>query len=85
MLESINLLELKYGYRKDISVGGFPVPLHICSFLYGKSQYNHHSSSLHALNIHIRGLYFTSSPVNGFVCSKRKKKKKSSGMGIFIN
>lgn len=85
MLESINLLELKYGYRKDISVGGFPVPLHICSFVYGNSQYNHHFSSLHALNIHIRGLYFTSSPVRfisiwaeksfilqcGFICTEK--------------
>lgn len=55
-LGSMNLWELKYGYRMDISVGGCPIPLNICSLVYNKSQYNHHFCNLHILNINMRGL-----------------------------
>lgn len=73
MLRRTNLQELKYGYRMDISLGGFPAPLHICSLVYNKSWQNHHSCSLHILNIHMTALYFASSPVYGFTCSRKKK------------
>lgn len=66
MLGSMNLQELKYGYRMDISVGVFPSHLHICSLVYNKSWPNYHSCHLHILNIHMRGLCFASSPVKGF-------------------
>lgn len=74
MLSRTNLQELKYGYRMYISVGGFPAPLHICSLVYNKSWQNHHSCTLHVLSIHMTALYFASSPVYGFTCSRTKKK-----------
>lgn len=66
LLGSMNLQELKYGYRMDISMGGFPSHLHICSLVYNKSWPNYHSCHLHVLSIYMRGLYFASSPVKGF-------------------
>lgn len=81
MLGSMNLQELKYGYIMDTSVGGFPSHLHICSLVYNKSWPKHHSCHLHVLNIHMRGLYFTSSPLNGFAALRHSHTQTHSTSG----